>query len=72
MNFNPAQPYPSMVTARIQLPGLLGHMYNQKIIWEIGGLIGKVAKLDFNTDTGVRGRFARMVVYVNLDRALIS
>ncbi|KAK5843111.1 hypothetical protein PVK06_005546 [Gossypium arboreum] len=33
---------------------------------------GRVAKLDFKTDNGVRGRFARMAVYVNLGKALIS
>ncbi|MBA0603243.1 hypothetical protein Gorai_003396 [Gossypium raimondii] len=57
---------------KIRLPGLLGHMYKRKILREIRGIIGKVAKLDFNTDNGVRGRFARMIVFVNLDRALIS
>ncbi|MBA0583855.1 hypothetical protein Gorai_014696 [Gossypium raimondii] len=35
-------------------------------------MIGRVAKLDFNTDNRVWGRFARMVVYVNLGKALIS
>ncbi|PPS19840.1 hypothetical protein GOBAR_AA00714 [Gossypium barbadense] len=30
------------------------------------------AKLDFNTYNGVRGRFARMTVYVNLGKALTS
>ncbi|MBA0826466.1 hypothetical protein Goarm_011312 [Gossypium armourianum] len=32
------------------------HMYKRRILWEIGGLVGKVAKLDFNMDNGVRGR----------------
>ncbi|MBA0752416.1 hypothetical protein Gogos_001254 [Gossypium gossypioides] len=66
------RPYPSIIMAWILLPGLPGHMYKQKILREIRGIIGKVAKLDFNTDNGVRGRFARMIVFVNLDRALIS
>ncbi|MBA0821748.1 hypothetical protein Goarm_018588 [Gossypium armourianum] len=72
IEFNPSQPYPNMVMAWIRLPGLSGHMYKRKILWEIGGMIGRVAKLDFNTDNGVRARFARMVVYVNLGKALIS
>ncbi|MBA0600436.1 hypothetical protein Gorai_006623 [Gossypium raimondii] len=45
-------------------------MYKQKVLVEIGGLMGKVAKLDMNTDNKARGRFARMVVYINLDRPL--
>ncbi|MBA0702325.1 hypothetical protein Goari_020410, partial [Gossypium aridum] len=35
--------------------GLLGHMYRKKILWEIGEMVGKVAKLDLNTDNKVRG-----------------
>ncbi|KAK5785990.1 hypothetical protein PVK06_040614 [Gossypium arboreum] len=41
-------------------------------MWEIGGLVGKVEKLYYNTNNGVRARFARMVVYVNLEKVLIS
>ncbi|KAH1055846.1 hypothetical protein J1N35_033911 [Gossypium stocksii] len=39
---------------------------------EIRGLIGKVSKLDFNTDSKARGRYARMAVFVNLGRPLVS
>ncbi|MBA0599496.1 hypothetical protein Gorai_005713, partial [Gossypium raimondii] len=35
-------------------PGLLGYLYKQKILMEIKGMIGKVAKLDMNTDNRVR------------------
>ncbi|MBA0650791.1 hypothetical protein Goklo_018173 [Gossypium klotzschianum] len=51
----------------IRLPRLPG-----KILWEIRRMIGRVAELDFNTDNGVQGRFARMAVYINLGKALIS
>ncbi|MBA0554056.1 hypothetical protein Golob_013188, partial [Gossypium lobatum] len=66
------QPYPNMVMAWIRLPGLPRHMYKRKILWEIGGMIRRVAKLDFNTDNRVRGRFTRMAIYVNIGKALIS
>lgn len=39
---------------------------------EIRETIGKIAKLDTNTDNKVRGRFARLAVYINLDKPLIS
>ncbi|KAH1121895.1 hypothetical protein J1N35_005055 [Gossypium stocksii] len=71
-DFSTSQSYPSMVMAWIRLPGLLGHMYKRRILLEIGGTIGKVAKLDFNTDAGFWGRFARLAVYVNLEKPLIS
>ncbi|MBA0759234.1 hypothetical protein Gotri_022149 [Gossypium trilobum] len=51
---------------------ITGHMCKLQILREIGGMIGKVAKFDFNTDNSVRGRFARIAVFINLDRALIT
>ncbi|MBA0700582.1 hypothetical protein Goari_027097, partial [Gossypium aridum] len=53
-------------------PGLPGYLYNHKIITEIGETVGKVVKLDINTDSRTRGRFARLVVYVDLEKPLVS
>lgn len=39
---------------------------------EIGGLFGNVAKLDFQTDNGSRGKFARMAVYIDLEKPFVS
>ncbi|KAH1064902.1 hypothetical protein J1N35_029889 [Gossypium stocksii] len=58
--------------AWIKLPGLLGFMYKRKIFKVIGSTIGKVAKFDFKTDNRTRGRFARMAVFINLDKPLDS
>ncbi|MBA0880033.1 hypothetical protein Goshw_026815 [Gossypium schwendimanii] len=55
IDFNPTKPYPSVVMTWIWFLGLLGHMYKKKILWEIGEMVGKVAKLDLNTDNKVRG-----------------
>ncbi|PPS17624.1 hypothetical protein GOBAR_AA02950 [Gossypium barbadense] len=46
-----------VVLAWILLQGLPGYLYNRKIIEVIGGLIGKVVKLDFQTDNRTRGRY---------------
>ncbi|MBA0743396.1 hypothetical protein Gogos_006079 [Gossypium gossypioides] len=35
-------------------------------------MVGKIAKLDFNTDSKARGKYARMAVYVNLGKPLLS
>ncbi|KAH1115137.1 hypothetical protein J1N35_008515 [Gossypium stocksii] len=69
--FSPKKPYPSVVLAWIRLSGLLGFMYKKKILEAVGGLVRKVAKLGFNTDSRTRGRFARIVVLVDLDRPLV-
>ncbi|PPR98740.1 hypothetical protein GOBAR_AA21936 [Gossypium barbadense] len=48
------------------------HTQAWKILEEIGGTIGKVVRLDFNTDSRITGHFARIAVYVNLDKPLIA
>ncbi|KAH1090722.1 hypothetical protein J1N35_017979 [Gossypium stocksii] len=72
MAFDPTQEYPSVVMAWIRFPALPSYLYNHKIITEIGELVGKVVKLDMNTDSRTRGHFARMVVYFNLEKPLVS
>ncbi|MBA0627050.1 hypothetical protein Godav_004603, partial [Gossypium davidsonii] len=71
-DFSPMQPYPSVVLAWIQLLGLLGFLFRRQIVEAIRGLIGKVVKLDFQTDNRIRGRFARLAVFLNLEKPLIS
>ncbi|KAL1149450.1 hypothetical protein V6Z11_A10G191700 [Gossypium hirsutum] len=48
------------------------HLYQKQILLEIEGMVGKVTKVDLNTDSKARGRYALMAVYVNLGRPLIS
>ncbi|MBA0799890.1 hypothetical protein Gohar_010373 [Gossypium harknessii] len=48
-------------------------VYVQRMILEvIGGIVGNVAKLDFKMDSKTKGRFARMTVFINLDRPFVS
>lgn len=71
-SFNPTQPYSSTIISQIKLSGLPGYMYKRNILLEIGETVGKVAKMDMNTDNKTRGHFACMALYVNLDRPLVS
>ncbi|PPD98674.1 hypothetical protein GOBAR_DD04303 [Gossypium barbadense] len=57
-DFSPLQPYPSVVMAWIKLPGYRG--------------LCKAAKFDFKNDNRIKGRFAKMAVFINLDRPLVS
>ncbi|KAA3461146.1 GroES-like zinc-binding alcohol dehydrogenase family protein [Gossypium australe] len=63
---------PNKVLTWVRFPGLPNYLYKKKALWEIGGMVGKVTKLDFNTDSRARGWYARMSVYANLDKPLIS
>ncbi|PPD77313.1 hypothetical protein GOBAR_DD25761 [Gossypium barbadense] len=70
--FDPTQTYPSVVMVWIRFLGLPGYLYNHKIITEIREMVGKVVKLDMNTDSRGKGRFARMAVYIDLEKPLVS
>ncbi|KAE8712609.1 hypothetical protein F3Y22_tig00110239pilonHSYRG00039 [Hibiscus syriacus] len=52
------------------LPGLPVTLYKRSFIEAIGTHIGSVIKMDFSTDNGCRGRFARMAVSINLRKPL--
>ncbi|MBA0731456.1 hypothetical protein Golax_026021, partial [Gossypium laxum] len=59
--FTSTSSYPNNVLAWIRLPGLPSHLYKKKeVLWEIEGMVGKVTKLDFNTEGKTRGHYARM------------
>ncbi|MBA0833952.1 hypothetical protein Goarm_006358 [Gossypium armourianum] len=70
MKFQNSEDYETVLT---QGPWIIyGHLYKKRILWEISGMVGKIAKLDFNTGSKARGKYARMAVYVNLGKPLLS
>ena len=38
----------------------------------IGQMVGRVFRIDYNTETTVRGKFARIAVEIPLDKPLVS
>ncbi|MBA0867329.1 hypothetical protein Goshw_029313 [Gossypium schwendimanii] len=71
-DFSQLQPYPSVVMAWIRLSRLSRFMCKRRMLEAIEGMVVKIAKLDFNTDSRTMGRFARMAVFINLDGPLVS
>ncbi|KAG8485687.1 hypothetical protein CXB51_019012 [Gossypium anomalum] len=72
IEFDQMKPFSSVVTGWIRFSGLPGFLYKKRILEEIGSLVGKVMKLDFKTDSGARGQFARMAVSIDLNKPLTS
>ncbi|KAH1114529.1 hypothetical protein J1N35_007907 [Gossypium stocksii] len=68
VDFDLSRPFPCSVLAWICFPGLPGFLYQKKILEEIGSLVRIVVKLDIKTDNRERRQFARMVVFVNLEK----
>lgn len=60
------------VTVWIRLPGLAVHLYDKKVLQKLGQLVGTVIKIDSNTASSTRGRFARIAVSITIDKPLVS
>ncbi|KAK9024620.1 hypothetical protein V6N11_004778 [Hibiscus sabdariffa] len=70
--FDPSQSYPRRILAWIRLPRLPITWYKRSLLEAIGSCVGSVVKINFQTDNGRRGRFARMAVKINLNQPLVS
>ncbi|MBA0729619.1 hypothetical protein Golax_022534, partial [Gossypium laxum] len=64
--------FPSNAMVWVRLLGLPGFIYKRQFLEKIGGLIGTVIKLDFQKDNGLRGKFTRVAVSINLIKPLVS
>ncbi|QHO28219.1 Endonuclease/exonuclease/phosphatase [Arachis hypogaea] len=71
-NFNPLLTTIDKITAWIRLTGLPIELHNEKILRNIGGLIGRICKVDYNTSHLCRGKFARLCVKVDLTKPLLG
>ncbi|KAK4279990.1 hypothetical protein QN277_011676 [Acacia crassicarpa] len=62
----------NQVIGWVRLPKLPARYYHKSIIRSIGSVFGEVIKVDYNTDSGDRGKFARLAVNIDLTKPLIS
>ncbi|OMO91594.1 hypothetical protein CCACVL1_07070 [Corchorus capsularis] len=56
----------------VRLPNLPFEYFNRLVIEKVVASLGKLIKVDFHTDNGNRGRFARMLVQIPLNKQLID
>ncbi|KAL4363955.1 hypothetical protein GQ457_04G039590 [Hibiscus cannabinus] len=64
--------HPDKVMVWVRLPRLLYRYYTKSLFRYIANAIGRVVRIDYNTEDGKRGRFARLAVIVDLNRPLVS
>ena len=72
INFNPEANFPASTVIWIRLPNMLVHYYHKSTLRAIASIIGELIKVDYMTESRQRGKFACMVVKVNLNKPLIS
>ncbi|CAN1801890.1 hypothetical protein LINPERHAP1_LOCUS23151 [Linum perenne] len=58
------------MVAWVRFPHLPIHFYHGQVLTSLGNLIGKTVKIDFNTQTAERGKFARIAIEIDLDKHL--
>ncbi|PPE01761.1 hypothetical protein GOBAR_DD01200 [Gossypium barbadense] len=70
--FSTDQVQPQNFMAWIRLLGLSKGMYTKSLLRFIGSVVGSVAKIERNIDNNVRGKFVWLVVYMDLEKPLVS
>ena len=70
-DFKPTEASVSSIAVWIRLPELPVEYYDKGPLLLIGGSIGPVLRVDYNTAVGFRGRFARICIQINLEKPLI-
>ncbi|KAL4295604.1 hypothetical protein GQ457_12G007870 [Hibiscus cannabinus] len=71
-NFSTTEAHPSHTMVWVRLPKLPYRYYTKSLFRHIAAAIGKVVKVDYNTEEGKQGRFARLSIIVDLYRPLVS
>ncbi|KAL4383220.1 hypothetical protein GQ457_15G009900 [Hibiscus cannabinus] len=69
-SFSTSEKHPSHVVVWVRLPGLPYRYYCKALFQRIAQVVGKVVKVDYNTQAGERGKFARLAVMVDLNKPL--
>ncbi|PNX84577.1 hypothetical protein L195_g040639, partial [Trifolium pratense] len=71
-NFHPASDTIEKVAVWVRISGLPIEYYDAKVLHFIGDRIGKTVRVDKNTLTQERGKYARLCVEVDLTNALLA
>ncbi|KAJ4829263.1 hypothetical protein Tsubulata_050382, partial [Turnera subulata] len=70
--FNPTSHKVTSIVAWIQIPGLSSEYYDRGILRAVCNEIGRLVRLDHNTEDALRGRYARVAVELDLSQPLQS
>ncbi|CAN1141831.1 hypothetical protein LINPERHAP2_LOCUS12708 [Linum perenne] len=69
-SFRVTNELPKKMVAWVRFPHLPIHFYHGQVLTSLGNLVGKTVKIDFNTQTAKRGKFARIAIEIDLDKPL--
>ena len=69
-NFRASEASVSSIAAWVRLPELPVEYYHKEALLRIGSGLGPVLRVDVNTVTGTRGRFARICIQLDIKKPL--
>ncbi|KAL4302847.1 hypothetical protein GQ457_10G018520 [Hibiscus cannabinus] len=70
--FSTSEKHPSRVVVWVHFPGLPYRYYSKALFRRIAEIVRDVVKVDYNTQAGERGKFARLAITVDLNKHLVS
>jgi hypothetical protein len=71
-DFRPSEAAVNTVAVWVRLPELPVEYYDKESLLLIGQALGPVLRVDFNTASGARGRFARLCIQLDLDKPFVK
>ncbi|KAJ4827932.1 hypothetical protein Tsubulata_041745 [Turnera subulata] len=70
--FNPATQKIKSVVAWVQIPELSCEYYDRRLLHTVCNMIGRLVRIDYNTEEAIRGRYARVALELDLEKPLQS
>ncbi|KAL4289988.1 hypothetical protein GQ457_14G021980 [Hibiscus cannabinus] len=71
-SFSTSEKHPYYVVVWVRLPGLPYRYYCKALFRRIAQVVGDVIKIDYNSQAGERGKFARLAIMFDLNKPLKS
>ncbi|KAL4363762.1 hypothetical protein GQ457_04G021190 [Hibiscus cannabinus] len=71
-NFSTSSDHPEKIVVWARLSGLLFQYYTKSLFRMIAGIMGRIIRIDYNTEEGKQGSFARLTVVVDLSKTPVS
>ncbi|CAN1801861.1 Putative ribonuclease H protein At1g65750 [Linum perenne] len=70
--FRVSNKLPSKMVVWVRFPHMPIQLYHKEILTSLGNLVGKTVKIDYNTQSAERGKFARIAIELDLSEPLAT
>ncbi|CAN1126812.1 hypothetical protein LINPERHAP2_LOCUS3653 [Linum perenne] len=71
-SFRVSSKLPSKMVVWVRFPHMPIQLYHKEVLTSLGNLVGKTVKIDYNTQSAERGKFARIAVELDLSEPIVT